>query len=47
MLLGAAFVLWGAEQFLDPGKLLIILDSAVIVIFVVDLFLIILEMHRD
>ncbi|HVU32023.1 MAG TPA: hypothetical protein VHE61_01215 [Opitutaceae bacterium] len=47
MLLGGAFVLWGAEQFLQPGKLVTILDIAVIGIFVVDLFLIILAMHRD
>lgn len=47
MLLGGAFVLWGAEQFLEPGKLMTILDIAVIGIFVVDLVLIILAMHRD
>ncbi len=47
MLLGGAFVLWGGEQFLESGKLMTVLDVAVIGIFVVDLFLIILAMHRD
>jgi hypothetical protein len=47
MLLGAAFVLWGAEQFLAVGRLWNVMDTAVIVIFVVDLGLIVLAMHRD
>lgn len=47
ILLGAAFVLWGAEQFLAPGKLLTVLDTMVIGIFVVDLGFILLAMHRD
>jgi hypothetical protein len=37
VLLGLAFVLWGAEQFLPAGRLVTAVDSAVIAIFVVDL----------
>jgi hypothetical protein len=39
--LGAAFILWGGEQFLPPGPLVTAIDSVVITIFVVDLSLII------
>ena len=41
--LGFAFVLWGSEQFLPASRLVTLMDSAVIVIFVVDLGLIILD----
>ncbi|HEV8073151.1 MAG TPA: hypothetical protein VGP21_03380 [Opitutaceae bacterium] len=41
--LGFAFVLWGSEQFLPASRLVTLLDSAVITIFVVDLGLIILD----
>ena len=37
LLLGAAFALWGAEQFIQPGCWLTVLDDVVIGIFVVDL----------
>lgn len=47
MLLGAAFALWGGEQFLASGKLVTVLDTVVIGIFVVDLGLITLAMNRD
>ncbi len=40
--LGLAFILWGAEQFLPASRLVTLMDSAVITIFVVDLGLIIL-----
>lgn len=35
--LGAAFALWGAEQFMPAGATSTVIDSAVIGIFVVDL----------
>jgi hypothetical protein len=35
--LGAAFVLWGGEQFLPPGPGVTAIDGVVITIFVVDL----------
>jgi hypothetical protein len=41
--LGFAFVLWGGEQFLPASRLVTLMDSAVITIFVVDLGLIILD----
>jgi hypothetical protein len=41
--LGFAFVLWGSEQFLPASRLVTLMDSAVITIFVVDLGLIILD----
>jgi len=45
--LGAAFVLWGGEQFVPSGPLMTAMDSAVITIFVVDLSLIIVgEVRR-
>ncbi len=40
--LGLAFILWGSEQFLPASRLVTLMDSAVITIFVVDLGLIIL-----
>jgi hypothetical protein len=41
--LGLAFALWGSEQFLPASRLVTLIDSAVITIFVVDLGLIILD----
>jgi len=46
LLLGLAFVLWGAEQFLPPGSSVTAVDAAVITIFVVDLGLVILGRLR-
>lgn len=46
VLLGTAFLFWGSVQFLSPGKWVTVMDSAVIVIFVVDLGLIIVESLR-
>jgi hypothetical protein len=37
LLLGLAFVLWGAEQYLPAGWAVTAIDAAVITIFVVDL----------
>jgi len=45
--LGLAFVLWGGEQFLPASRLVTLMDSAVITIFVVDLGLIILDRLKD
>jgi hypothetical protein len=48
LLLGLAFVLWGTEQLLPPSAWVTVMDSLVIVIFVVDLALIIIEhLNRD
>jgi hypothetical protein len=44
--LGFAFVLWGSEQFLPASRMVTLMDSAVITIFVVDLGLIILDYLR-
>ena len=41
VLLGSAFVLWGSEQFLPPSLWVTIMDSLVVIIFVVDLSLVI------
>jgi hypothetical protein len=41
--LGFAFILWGSEQFLPASRVVTLMDSAVITIFVVDLGLIILD----
>jgi hypothetical protein len=41
--LGLAFVLWGSEQFLPASRVVTLMDSAVITIFVVDLGLMILD----
>jgi hypothetical protein len=43
ILLGIAFLLWGAGQLLPPSLLATATDSTVMVIFVVDLSLIIIE----
>jgi hypothetical protein len=45
--LGAAFVLWGGEQFLAPGPWVTMVDSVVITIFVVDLSLIVVGQLRS
>jgi peptidoglycan/LPS O-acetylase OafA/YrhL len=49
MLLGVGFLLWGCEQFLQPGPLVTVMDSLVVMIFVADLSLIIVGrlQHRD
>jgi len=44
--LGLAFALWGGEQFLPASRLVTLMDSAVITIFVVDLGLMILDHLR-
>jgi hypothetical protein len=43
ILLGIAFLFWGSVQFLSPRPWVTAMDSAVVVIFVVDLSLIIME----
>jgi hypothetical protein len=43
VLLGVAFLFWGGEQFLPASPLVTAMDTAVVVIFVVDLSLIIVE----
>ncbi len=49
LLLGVGFLFWGCEQFLQPGPLATVMDSAVVMIFVLDLSLIILGrlQHAD
>ena len=46
ILLGMAFLFWGSGQFLPPSLFATAMDSAVVVIFVVDLSLIIIESLR-
>src|ERR1700722_487890 len=43
VLLGVAFMFWGSGQFLPPSLWATAMDTAVVVIFVVDLSLIIIE----
>ena len=43
ILLGIAFLFWGSGQFLPPSLFATAMDTAVVVIFVVDLSLIIIE----
>lgn len=43
ILLGVAFLFWGSGQFLPPSPWATAMDAAVVVIFVVDLSLIIIE----
>lgn len=43
ILLGTAFLFWGSGQFLPPSPWATAMDAAVVVIFVVDLSLIIIE----
>jgi hypothetical protein len=43
ILLGVAFLFWGSGQFLPPSPWATAMDAAVVVIFVVDLSLIIVE----
>lgn len=48
ILLGVAFLFWGSGQFLPPSPCATAMDAAVVVIFVVDLSLIIIEsLKRD
>jgi len=43
LLLGGGFTLWGTEQILPQGRLSTAVDTAVIIIFVVDLGLVIVQ----
>lgn len=43
ILLGVAFLFWGSGQFIPPSHWATAMDSAVVVIFVVDLSLVIVE----
>ena len=43
VLLGLGFLFWGSEQFLPPGHVATALDSLVVLIFVSDLGLVIVE----
>jgi hypothetical protein len=47
LLLGVAFLLWGSEQFLPPSPWVTAMDTAVVLIFVVDLSLIIVGRLRQ
>ena len=46
ILLGGGFLLWGSEQFLPPGPWVTVIDATVVIIFVADLSLIIVESLR-
>jgi peptidoglycan/LPS O-acetylase OafA/YrhL len=46
MLLGVGFLLWGCEQFLPSGPLVTVMDSMVVLIFVTDLSLVIVNHLR-
>ncbi|MDR3456451.1 MAG: hypothetical protein P4N60_03315 [Verrucomicrobiae bacterium] len=37
LLLGTGFLLWGGEQFMEPGAVATVMDSLVVLIFVSDL----------
>ncbi len=43
LLLGMGFTFWGTEQFLPEGRLTTAMDTAIIVIFVLDLSLVIVQ----
>ncbi|MGA2686265.1 MAG: hypothetical protein ABSF51_14580 [Verrucomicrobiota bacterium] len=43
VLLGTGFFLWGCEQFVPPGPLATMMDSLVVLIFVSDLGLVIMD----
>jgi hypothetical protein len=43
ILLGTGFFLWGCEQFLPPGPLVTFMDTLVVLIFVSDLGLLIID----
>ena len=49
VLLGLGFLFWGSEQFLTPGPLATALDSLVVLIFVSDISLVIVDhlKHKD
>jgi hypothetical protein len=49
VLLGTGFFFWGAEQFVTPGPLVTAMDSLVVLIFVSDLGLVIVDRlkHKD
>jgi hypothetical protein len=46
VLLGVGFFLWGSEQFMPPGPLVTFMDSLVVIIFVSDLSLVIVDSLR-
>ena len=46
VLLGIGFFLWGSEQFLSSGPLTTLVDSLVVIIFVSDLSLVIVDSLR-
>lgn len=46
VLLGVGFFLWGSEQFMSPGPLVTFMDSLVVIIFVSDLSLVIVDSLR-
>jgi hypothetical protein len=46
VLLGVGFFLWGSEQFVSPGHLMTVMDSLVVIIFVSDLGLVIVDSLR-
>ena len=46
VLLGVAFLFWGSGQFLSPSPWVTAMDTAVVLIFVIDLSLIIVERLR-
>ncbi len=46
VLLGVGFFLWGSEQFVSPGPLMTVMDSLVVIIFVSDLSLVIVDNLR-
>jgi hypothetical protein len=45
--LGIAFLLWGCEQFLPPTRIVTAMDTAVVLIFVIDLSWIIVERLKN
>jgi hypothetical protein len=47
VLLGTAFVMWGAEQFFPPSTWITLLDTAVVCVFVVDLGLSVVRSRKD
>ena len=47
LLLGTGFLLWGSEQFVEPGMVATVMDSLVVLIFVSDLGLVIVSNIRQ